>query len=1023
MANDTGPIIRTGIVLDPTGTKAGAAEAVTAIRSVGAAAERTQAKVTAAVTSSNTRLASGYEQFAARQAAMNRQLAEAYSAAAIQARAVASGMALTNQQAAQMATRVQAIVQAFGQSRFAEFGVEVGKIGSAAKLAMPELEAMAYAENATRAAAVELATGAAPTFLERLAGGAGHASVDMSYLRRELVSSAAVMTGTNPMLDRMAYTLASMTGGAGGGKLAIGLIAGVAAVGLLAKGYEWLTRDVREATKTLDEFTASNAAMAAQANSVREFKFATTGGVGLAGVDVPAASAAIAKLQAAIAAGETLAQHYAITHAGDPVRRITEISQALADETTDASAAHAELLKIASLNRDTGFARQALEVDQFATAIVAAREEMRRLVAEQQHAQALQADNAKKYGSGPVALLGSGPQDAAARLAGAQSGGQKGLDAVRQEQSAVQEATKAWDQWTTSVNGRYLAGVTFTDALQHHVGVAEQLLTATQRQIADDNRATAAVRAREEAERAAAAVRAQNVRDLNDELDAIQKAYTGGQALLENVDREVATRRRQTEALTATKAEQRALNEATIYANLLAEAEAKHLEVSTRALHEKAHALAAANQAYDDTKAKVDAVHAAEEKAANAQIETIKNLQREVQRDFSNAFDQIFTKGANVFQNLWDTIRNGFYKLVSDILAAKLMQKVGGAIVGLAVFPALASAQGGAAIAPTGIPGLSVPLAQPGLNPAVGAGAAAFAGAGLGYSTGNVGVGFLGGAASGFALGGAVGAVVGAVGGLVGGLLGGAEKAREAAERMKAAQKAFTNALDAMVATVNHDNLGVAIAQVTQQFDDLRAQAFQAYGPNMKSLFGFGGTGDAAAIAQLNALEAKRIQQLKDEAALTAKTTTESLQARLLAAQGQTAAAAALNLQVQQEKEYAALAATTNDAATLALLKQVQAAEKLKAAADGVASSFLNIEDGFRVSSDWFHAIAPTPSAPPAVRPVQPTTTNTSAGKTGITVNVTSVLDGKVIAKATVNHLQDEAAATFGDSTLWSQIQ
>src|SRR5438132_144454 len=99
----------------------------------------------------------------------------------------------------------------------------------------------------------------------------------------------------------------------------------------------------------------------------------------------------------------------------------------------------------------------------------------------------------------------------------------------------------------------------------------------------------------------------------------------------------------------------------------------------------------------------------------------------------------------------------------------------------------------------------------------------------------------------------------------------------------------------------------------------------------------------AAAIADLNKLEAQRIEQIKQEAAVQRQQFAEDLRVRLLRAQGQDGEADRLALQLQQQREYDAAVKAGADAQTLALLKQVQALEAVKKATDSFTTSLLNV--------------------------------------------------------------------------------
>ena len=91
-------------------------------------------------------------------------------------------------------------------------------------------------------------------------------------------------------------------------------------------------------------------------------------------------------------------------------------------------------------------------------------------------------------------------------------------------------------------------------------------------------------------------------------------------------------------------------------------------------------------------------------------------------------------------------------------------------------------------------------------------------------------------------------------------------------------------------------------------------------------------------------------QHAAEIAALETKERTESLQVRMLRAQGLDGEADALALQMEQERELLEARQAGYTEEELALLAQVQAAEKLQAAAEGVADA---VEDTTRAITEW----------------------------------------------------------------------
>jgi hypothetical protein len=208
----------------------------------------------------------------------------------------------------------------------------------------------------------------------------------------------------------------------------------------------------------------------------------------------------------------------------------------------------------------------------------------------------------------------------------------------------------------------------------------------------------------------------------------------------------------------------------------------------------------------------------------------------------------------------------------------------------------------------------------------------------------------------------------------------------------------------------------------------------------------------------------------------------EDLRVRLLRAQGNDTQADALELQLKQQREREALIKQFGDSldpATLALLDQVQAQEKLAASSNKVTQGFLNIDDGLKVMGARFNAInavnaastldavrnaqaqvggvsiVPTsdalgslhslaigqPGAPSdlsllhslavgqpgsgttdlagAVKAlVQALTPTTDDAGTPIAINV----DGRELARVVVKNLQRKASATLGTTVGWSKV-
>jgi hypothetical protein len=234
-----------------------------------------------------------------------------------------------------------------------------------------------------------------------------------------------------------------------------------------------------------------------------------------------------------------------------------------------------------------------------------------------------------------------------------------------------------------------------------------------------------------------------------------------------------------------------------------------------------------------------------------------------------------------------------------------------------------------------------------GLYKALGVGAAgiggALAGYGIGQHSGSAVAGALGGAAAGAAAGagaGPVGIAVGALGGFIGGIFGAGAAAKEAAKQMAALQKSLDESIASIKADLAGDALGAAIAQVHAQFDALRKQ-------NEDARAG-GSAGSANVLArtqverQLNDLEAQKIAQLQQEAALKKAQQAEDLRVEILRNNGDADAADAMALQLTRERQLAELRKEGVDEALLAELAASQAVADARAKADAAAIEAAN---------------------------------------------------------------------------------
>lgn len=306
-------------------------------------------------------------------------------------------------------------------------------------------------------------------------------------------------------------------------------------------------------------------------------------------------------------------------------------------------------------------------------------------------------------------------------------------------------------------------------------------------------------------------------------------------------------------------------------------------------------------------------------------------------------------------------------------------------------------------------------------------------GAATGSAVGGAVTGAATGAGEGFMLAGPMGALVGGISGLVGGFLSGASAAETLAKSVADMQRQFKLALLTMEqGTGDATTLEVALAKLDESTQQLIAQAFDAdifHGDDL-GLKQF--AADAKKIEEQSALTA---QQLREQAALDKKTQQESLQARLLRAQGDDAAADALDLQVQQEQERLKLVQSfgsvidPTEAATLAMLDQVQAAEKVKAATDALNASNENLAAGYKLNLELFKyspalgpGDSPVPGAPPPIAPPPGSGRPSVARPTPQPLVVNVQLDGKTVARKTLTVFQDASQDQYGTTDRWSEV-
>lgn len=471
-----------------------------------------------------------------------------------------------------------------------------------------------------------------------------------------------------------------------------------------------------------------------------------------------------------------------------------------------------------------------------------------------------------------------------------------------------------------------------------------------------------------------------------------------------------------------------------------------------------------------------------EQQAADEAQREMERRAKELHRTVSSTIEGILTDldhHRNPGAALWENLKRGAIKAVSDILAEKWDGKIAD-ILGIQI-PAtkqekaakemntaadkmlraagiMNSADGTVADAGTIFNPQKSAVARylEQIGKVAGAGYGGYqAGYGIGQATGSRVLGAVGGAFTGAKLGaaiaGPVGAAVGGLAGFVGGILGAGDAAKEAAAKLEAAKISFKNSWDAIVAEINGDTLAGSIAGAKDRFQQLKQQ----YADTLNAweiIHGKLATG----IQDISKLEDEYIAKLKEEAAAKERYFSESLDVRILRAQGKTKEADALELRNQQEQERDEFRRTHNmvddpttheDDATVAQniadYNKLLYAQSLELRANTKALSELNTTvrggpSGFKLNGyvQQYGAGLPHPAAPlpwtPPMLPVGLTPPNapqfsqsSSTGKAApapIVLNnpvfqFPNIVDGKVAAKAFLGELDKTVAATGGLNT------
>jgi hypothetical protein len=473
--------------------------------------------------------------------------------------------------------------------------------------------------------------------------------------------------------------------------------------------------------------------------------------------------------------------------------------------------------------------------------------------------------------------------------------------------------------------------------------------------------------------------------------------------------------------------------------------------------------------------AQADAAREAQRAADEAQRQ-MEQRAKELHRTISTTIEGILTdidQHRNPFVAIFDNLKRGAIRAISDILATKIEGKVG-EWLGIQM-PAtkqvtaakdmntaadkMLRAAGAMNGGPSQIAGITISgqgtsgAMQRYLQQFAKIGGAAYGGFQTGYGIGSATesgtLGAVGGAFAGAKLGGAIagpyGAAAGAIAGFVGGIIGAGDAARAARERLRELKEAFQLTFDSLKAELNHDTLAQSIAQVTAQYDAATKQFKEAN--SIISVVLSGGKKGledyAATLKQLGEMEKERIAQLKEEAATIVRNAQEDLDVRTLRNQGRQHDADILNKQHEDERELAKAISEHMSDAYIAQLKQNQAMEEAAVAA-GLAAGAINgfttavrgSPSGFKLAGyiqEFGHGLPrpgsqpinplPLPINPfvPPMSPLSPPTLSRTGTTAGMSINVNNptftfpnAKDGPAVAKAFLSELDRYASADGG---------
>ncbi|HEY9466359.1 MAG TPA: hypothetical protein VIR54_24855, partial [Vicinamibacterales bacterium] len=346
--------------------------------------------------------------------------------------------------------------------------------------------------------------------------------------------------------------------------------------------------------------------------------------------------------------------------------------------------------------------------------------------------------------------------------------------------------------------------------------------------------------------------------------------------------------------------------------------------------------LAPLKAVYDDTagaiarftKATQDSLNAQKIKPAkipdDPQIQAIKYKQ-EMEQIWRDGIGKITTDGFKSFQDFFDDVFQLFSRLMQRMQAEGKASGLGYQLLGA-----------GAAGISGGLTGYQVGLASGG-----------------NYATGGFG-GAVSGAATGFAIAGPLGAAVGGLAGLAGGILGAGKAAEQAAAQMRQLRESLDASLTAVRVKLGDISDEQGQIEATHiQFQQLRDQLL-ATKPTMSDY--------ERGLADINDLEARRIQQIKDEAKAVNDANNARIQQMVEESARETAAlrlqealAAFQEFSDQQQASLQLLAASRaaaqRDAENYAQ-QQLDATQKLLSVAEDQLSTQKDLVDGLQRTVD-----------------------------------------------------------------------